>query len=110
VKEEYQYYHHPDNNRRIKNGWYNSYYKNGEYKEVGAYKTDQRHGEWSFVTEDGIEAKGVWKKGKKDSGEFWINVKLDSLGLWVETEDAFLKDESEETKNVFKGFGVTSDS
>ena len=25
IKEEYQYYNHPDNNRRIKNGWYNSY-------------------------------------------------------------------------------------
>jgi hypothetical protein len=34
VKEEYQYYHHPDNNRRVKDGWCSSYYENGGYKEV----------------------------------------------------------------------------
>ena len=38
IKEEYQYYNHPDNNRRIKDGWYNSYYENGEYLKVGTYK------------------------------------------------------------------------
>ena len=25
VKEEYQYYHHPETNERIKHGWYCSY-------------------------------------------------------------------------------------
>ena len=37
VKEEYQYYHHPENNKRIKEGWYNSYRRNGKYEEVGTY-------------------------------------------------------------------------
>ena len=46
VKEEYQYYHHPENNRRIKDGWYNSYYENGEYHETGRYKEDVKDGEW----------------------------------------------------------------
>ena len=36
VKKEYQYYNHPDNNRRMKDGWYNSYYENGEYNEPGS--------------------------------------------------------------------------
>ena len=40
VKEEYQYYHHLDDNRRIKDGWYNSYYENGESNETGRYKQD----------------------------------------------------------------------
>ena len=88
VKEEYQYYNHPDNNRRIKDGWYNSFYKNGEYWEVGTYKDNEKHGEWTSFSEDGKETKGIWKDGKKDSGEFWINVKKDSSWTtWVETED-----------------------
>ena len=44
VKEEYQYYHHLETNRRIKDGWYNSYYENGGYKEVGTYKDNERDG------------------------------------------------------------------
>ena len=61
VKEEYQDYHHPDNNRRIKEGWYNSFYKNGEYWEVGTYKDNERHGEWIYFTVwGGLERKGIW--------------------------------------------------
>ena len=44
VKEEYQYYHHPDNNRRIKHGWYNSYDENGEFNGGGTYKEGNK---WS---------------------------------------------------------------
>ena len=29
VKEEYQYYNHPETNRRMRDGWFNSYYENG---------------------------------------------------------------------------------
>ena len=53
VKEEYQYYHHPENNRRIKDGWYNSYYENGEYWEVGTYKDDNKDGKWTEHDETG---------------------------------------------------------
>ena len=31
VQEEYQYYHEPESNRRVKHGWYNSYHPNGAY-------------------------------------------------------------------------------
>ena len=44
TREEYQYYHHPDNNRRVKDGWYNSYRENGEYFEIGIYKDDEKDG------------------------------------------------------------------
>ena len=53
VMMEYQYYHHPKNNKRIKHGWYNSYYENGEYKEVGTYKNDKKEGEWTYYFDDG---------------------------------------------------------
>ena len=33
LNEEYQYHNHPENNSRIKEGWYKAYYKNGEYLE-----------------------------------------------------------------------------
>ena len=48
TKEEYQYYHHPDTNRKIKDGWYNSYYRSGDYHEIGIYKDDIRDGKWSY--------------------------------------------------------------
>ena len=80
VKEEYQYYHHPDDNRRMRDGWYNSYYENGESNETGRYKEDVKDGEWSYFTEDGTETKGIYRDGKKWSGRFSINVKHDTLG------------------------------
>ena len=70
VKEEYQYYHHPKTNRRIKDGWYRSYHKNGEHKKIGTYKDNERDGKWSFFTDYGTETKGIYKEGKKWSGEF----------------------------------------
>jgi uncharacterized protein len=87
VKEEYQYYNHPENNRRIREGWYNSYYPDGEYLEVGTYEDNERVGEWVYFTEDGEETKGIYKDGKKWSGKFWIRVKHGSLRFWEETAD-----------------------
>ena len=84
IKEEYQYYHNPETNRRMKDGWYNSYYENGEYNEIGRYKEDVRDGEWSYFRENGKETKGVYKDGARWSGEFWIHVTTDSV--WVETD------------------------
>ena len=109
VKEEYQYYHHPDNNKRMKEGWYNSYYKNGNYKEVGTYKENKRDGEWIYHSEDGKETKRIWKDGVKWSGEFWINVKHDSLGIFVETEDELWEGDEDNSKNVFRGLFTYDD-
>ena len=53
IQEEYQYYNHPETNRRMKDGWYNSYYENGEYNEIGRYKEDVRDGEWVRYDETG---------------------------------------------------------
>ena len=60
-------------------------YRNGNHHEVGRYKYGKRDGEWIYYTENGKETKGIYKDGKKWSGEFWINVKWDSC--LVETED-----------------------
>jgi antitoxin component YwqK of YwqJK toxin-antitoxin module len=99
VKEEYQYYLNTENNKRMKGGWYNSYYSNGEYWEVGTYTDDRRSGEWSYFTEIGKETKGIYDNGKKDSGEFWIHVKWDdSVGVWLETDDEYW-----DTDGVFRG-------
>jgi antitoxin component YwqK of YwqJK toxin-antitoxin module len=102
IKEEYQYYNNPDDNRRMKDGWYNSYYPNGDYWEVGTYKENKRDGEWSYFTEDGKETKGIYDNGKKDSGEFWINVKTD--GGWEETEN-----ETPDDNKVWRGLFTYSD-
>ena len=93
----------------MKEGWYNSYYKNGNYKEVGIYKDNERQGEWTYFTEDGKETKTTWKDGKKDSGEFWINVKHDSLGSWIETEDELWEGDEDNSKNVFRGLFTYDD-
>ena len=77
VKEEYQYYHHPENNRKMNHGWYNSYYPNGEYHEVGTYQDNVRDGEWTYFTDEGTETTGIYKDGNRDSGEFWLYVRWD---------------------------------
>ena len=82
IKEEYQYYHHPDNNSRIRDGWYNSYYYNGEYKEIGIYKNDEKDGKWSKYDEMGtIIDEDIYREGscvescewRKTFGEGWGN-------------------------------------
>jgi hypothetical protein len=103
VKEAHQYYHHPENNRKIKDGWYNSYYKNGKYHEIGIYKDDERDGEWAYFTEDVKETKGIYKDGKKWSGKFWISVKLLSMGranIFIEKDEEIL-DEDEIFRGLF---------
>ena len=45
IKTEYQYYHHPQSGKRIKEGWYNTYYPNGAERENGTYKGNVRNGE-----------------------------------------------------------------
>jgi len=53
VKEEYQYYQHPDNGKRIKEGWYNSYYESGEVEWEGNYKNGNKDGKWISNDETG---------------------------------------------------------
>ena len=85
VKEEYQYYNDSETNRRVKEGWYNSYYPDGSYQEIGRYEGDERVGEWSQFTMDGIETKGTYRDGRRWIGQFWIGVNVES-GDWVEVE------------------------
>ena len=67
VKEEYQYYHHPDNSRRMKEGWYKSYYNNGEYWEAGIYKDGKKEGKWVEYYESGkVEVEENYKDGKQE--------------------------------------------
>jgi len=54
VKEQYQYYINPENNRLIKHGWYNSYDENGDFDEEGTYKDNKEDGEWVSYLPDGI--------------------------------------------------------
>lgn len=61
-----------------------------------------RDDEWRYFTEDGKETKGFGKDGKKWSGEFWINVKTDSV--WVET-----KDETPDDDKVWRGLFTYDD-
>ena len=103
IQEEYQYYNHSENNMRIKSGWYNSYRENGSYYEVGTYKDNEKHGDWIYHSESGKKTIGIWKDGRKHSGEFWINVKTDSLGAWVETKTDLREVNDDPGKSVYKG-------
>jgi len=94
--QEYQYYHHPKTNKRIRDGWYKVYYESGEYYEVGTYKENVRDGEWSDYTKDGQENRVIWNDGAKWSGVFGINVNLDSI--LIETED-----ETPDDEKIFRG-------
>ena len=55
IKVEYEYYTHSENNKRIKDGWYKSYYEDAGYKEVGNYKENVRDGGWIFYSKNGKE-------------------------------------------------------
>ena len=71
-QEEYQYYFDPKNNKRLKNGWYKSYFEDGRYKEVGRYKKDVKDGEWSLY-EYSLDVKKTtitYNEGTKWSGEY----------------------------------------
>ena len=72
VKEEYQYYHHPEDNRQMKDGWYNSYYENGEYFRTGRYKENEREGKWVLYYESGgVEWEGNYVGGKREGKWVW---------------------------------------
>lgn len=74
IEEEYEYYNHPENNKRIKQGYFNSYHTNGEYKEVGTYKEDVRDGKWVEYYESGNIKKEVnYKDGKEDGKMVWYD-------------------------------------
>jgi antitoxin component YwqK of YwqJK toxin-antitoxin module len=48
-------------------GNYESYYENGKLKEKGAYKDDDKDGEWSFYYENGnLKEKGAYKDDDKN--------------------------------------------
>jgi len=101
VQEEYQYYNNSINNKRVKHGWYNSYYSNGEYKEIGTYDEGLKDGEWSYFDKEhnklGEETKGIWKDGQKWSGQHFINFKI-KPSAWVETVSELPNDD-----DVFRG-------
>jgi hypothetical protein len=46
VKEEYQYYINPSNNRKVKHGWFNEYDGARELYEGGSYQDGKKVGEW----------------------------------------------------------------
>ena len=102
VREEYQYYLNPENNERVQDGWYKSYYNNGESWEVGMYSEDKRDGEWSFYTDVGEETKGIYKNGDRLSGEFWLHVKVDTTMGWIITDEDLRETEDDEN-NVYWG-------
>jgi len=54
------------------------------------------------------DGKKIWEDGRKMNGEFWINVKWDSLGTWVETDDELREGNSSEDE-VFRGFFTYDD-
>lgn len=71
-REEYQYYFDPENNKRLKHGWYKSYYEDGRYREVGRYTKDVKDGEWSLYkySADVKKTTITYNGGKKWSGEY----------------------------------------
>ena len=75
TKEEYQYYVHPENENRIRHGWYKSYSSDGGYLAIGGYKEDLLDGPWTWYYRSGqLEEKGTYREGQK-------------IGKWVKYYD-----------------------
>lgn len=90
VAKEYEFYNHPDHNKRTKHGYYNEYYPNGSYKSVGLFEDDKRHGKWTeYNPDESIFSEGIYKNGKEWEGTF---LQIDSIiGSVVIPEDKQFK-------------------
>lgn len=72
IKEEYQYYIHPESGERVKHGWYRSYYPDGSPQSEGTYKGRgkytagaRKYGRWVYFSPRGVLIdEDVWQKGK----------------------------------------------
>lgn len=73
IKEEF----HVSNKRKmIKNGFYKSYYKDGQMESEGNYTDDKQHGSWKYYYENGqLQSTGtfnsdiptgIWKEYDED--------------------------------------------
>ena len=73
IREEYQYFIHPESRQRVKHGWYRSYYPDGERQATGAYrgrgkisvKGENRHGRWVYFDSHGrVSDEDRWRDGE----------------------------------------------
>ncbi len=75
IKEEYQYYLNTSNNKRVRDGWYNSYSRDGNYKEVGIYKDDKKEGKWVLYYNSGeVLREENFVNGKKEGKEVGYDI------------------------------------
>ena len=102
VEVEYQYYNHPENNKRIKNGWYNSYYVSGNYKEVGKYKENKKDGEWIEYDKDG-RLKSIKTGPGENFNEETYETKTETEEITDEPTEEII-DELTEDEKPKKGF------
>lgn len=69
IKEEYQYFTHPEGQQKIKHGWYRSYYPDGTPQSTGAYRGrgkisagEKRHGRWVYFDIHGRDSdEDIWR-------------------------------------------------
>ena len=60
IQEQYQYYNHPVENERVRDGWYKNYYDSGEFETLGLFEKGKKQGKWILYFENGkIELKNV---------------------------------------------------
>ena len=72
IKEEYQYFTHPEGQQKIKHGWYRSYYPDGTAQSTEAYRgrgkisaDEKRHGRWVYFDIHGRDPdEDIWRNGK----------------------------------------------
>ena len=72
IKEEYQYFTHPEGQQKIKHGWYRSYYPDGTAQSAEAYRGrgkisagEKRHGRWVYFDIHGRDPdEDIWRNGK----------------------------------------------
>lgn len=93
VKEDYQYYINPENNRRIKHGWYNSYDENGDFSQEGTYKDNKEDGEWVSYFEGSPFRRTTYQDGVREGVQIIYN---SSGGVYSET--TFVNDNMENEK------------
>ena len=65
--EEYEVYRDEESNKRIKHGYYKSYYENGRMWKEGNYKSGIKNGKWVEYDENGNTLReGKYKNGKEE--------------------------------------------
>ena len=86
--EEYEVYRAEESNKRIKHGYYKSYYENGQMWKEGNYKSGIKNGKWvEYDENENTLSEKSYRDGKIDG--LWVRyTRMETQGVNQATRTA----------------------